>query len=1255
MDPEIQRELEEQFREMIAMLSQTNATMAGTVKAMSDATSSMTGVTASNKNATSAQNANSQAVANNTGGHHQMANAQQKAVRVQEEFSNSLEQAGKKVGAAIGGLAGSFGSLTKAMMDGKGGFSEYNSAVTQAGNAVSGLAKDGTVLGAVFGVAVKATVMLSTATLTLVDQIKDFRDGLAKTSGVTGLTATELSNLSKNAGFTGEKMAKLQSITSSISGNLLVLGNTAGQGAARFLEVADVGEKTRRQFSKLGISFTEITELQAKYIQQQANSGNASEMQAKSAAKVREESIKYALELNKLTTLTGKNAETLQADRDRVLLVREEQQAIRAENIKIARLEKSEDARDREEALRLKKEQDDRLRTVREYADVRGAEEAMQVSRVLRNKGFDSKTKNLAVLGLNINQSSEDAKLEGGGYTIANRIAGAIDKNLERMPGIVRDNMSLEANEMYFGSTEALLTANKMPGTIDYKDAVARAAALQKETLDIDGKKDPLADILAANQEAMINVGKALQTALTNQIPELTTAIKDLTEKIPGLIEEGADALEAVGGIPGLALITAGLGIAQTALTGYGLYKGSQFLRGAAGAAGAGAGASAAGAPTAAGKGAKILRAVKGAAIVTGITYGADAAFGALGMGKDLDSENIQKQDDKNWERASALEKTQSSLARGIEHIGRFFFLDNLANQGQADRVKSETEYLNKKYGPESATEEQAKDAVAVNQVRAQEQISSVQSKTFDVFAEQMAEHDRLQTSIIHSFAIATGAFATVVGVYAKSTGKLSKAIKALAMFSKHPLQKSSATSETLADLKDRELRDTRDRRLTEQEFYETLTGNITDSVTVFKAFNNKIIETTNTFRMLGIAMADLYYAATGKELAGAESSRTRAGGGGGGGDTTDKASKEDIDKATKFFEGKGWTKEQAAGIVGNLITESGLNPKISGDGGKAYGIAQWHPDRQLEFKKKYGKDIKDSTLEEQMDFVDWELRGGTEQKAGKSLMKAKTASDAARIVAHKYERPKLTDQGILPSEGERVANAEAIMSGTAGTVPGGATGAIAGDRAKREGKSELDIVDIGKKLEEMGLRVSEHPDFGKVTAGVHKGKGHREGRAIDVNFGKGMVEANDPVIGRKFDDIAAAARKQGYTVIWRDGGVHDNHMHIESPALKAAKGGFFNGPKSGYPVELHGGEMVAPLDMNSALAKLAKTPATQAEENESTASLASAKEVSSGVEKLAESNLDFMRLLSDKLDIMIDSMVDVSSNTKKLMKNSRV
>ena len=95
------------------------------------------------------------------------------------------------------------------------------------------------------------------------------------------------------------------------------------------------------------------------------------------------------------------------------------------------------------------------------------------------------------------------------------------------------------------------------------------------------------------------------------------------------------------------------------------------------------------------------------------------------------------------------------------------------------------------------------------------------------------------------------------------------------------------------------------------------------------------------------------------------------------------------------------------------------------------------------------------------------------------------------------------------------------------------------------------DIVALGRALQGMGINVSEHPAFGRV--GVHApGSAHYSGRAIDVNGPPGLVEANDPVWGPKFDALAASMRAAGYKVIWRSAG-HYNHLHAQ---IDSAPGG---------------------------------------------------------------------------------------------------
>ena len=122
-------------------------------------------------------------------------------------------------------------------------------------------------------------------------------------------------------------------------------------------------------------------------------------------------------------------------------------------------------------------------------------------------------------------------------------------------------------------------------------------------------------------------------------------------------------------------------------------------------------------------------------------------------------------------------------------------------------------------------------------------------------------------------------------------------------------------------------------------------------------------------------------------------------------GGTSGKSGKNKASQAIDFFVSKGYSADEAKAITANLQGESSFDEKAVGDGGKAYGLAQWHPDRQAQFRKLFNKDIRAATFQEQLEFVDWELRN-THQKALREMRKARTLSDKTGAITRHYEIP---------------------------------------------------------------------------------------------------------------------------------------------------------------------------------------------------------------------------------------------------------
>lgn len=118
------------------------------------------------------------------------------------------------------------------------------------------------------------------------------------------------------------------------------------------------------------------------------------------------------------------------------------------------------------------------------------------------------------------------------------------------------------------------------------------------------------------------------------------------------------------------------------------------------------------------------------------------------------------------------------------------------------------------------------------------------------------------------------------------------------------------------------------------------------------------------------------------------------------------------VGRAYQRLISKGWAPHQAAGIVGNLMAESGrglntqaVNAGDGSDGSDSIGVAQWNGARAKALKDFAAANGTDwHNIDTQIDFIDHELRT-SERAAGENLARSTTAEDAAAAFVG-YERP---------------------------------------------------------------------------------------------------------------------------------------------------------------------------------------------------------------------------------------------------------
>ncbi|MFO0596941.1 MAG: phage tail tip lysozyme [Myxococcaceae bacterium] len=119
--------------------------------------------------------------------------------------------------------------------------------------------------------------------------------------------------------------------------------------------------------------------------------------------------------------------------------------------------------------------------------------------------------------------------------------------------------------------------------------------------------------------------------------------------------------------------------------------------------------------------------------------------------------------------------------------------------------------------------------------------------------------------------------------------------------------------------------------------------------------------------------------------------------------------------QAIDFFMSKGLTRQQAAGIAGNLVHESGFNPNAVGDGGTSFGIAQWHNGRGDAMKAwTVANGYASNSFRGQLEYL-WHELNGAESNALSKLRQTTTAYDAGMSFCRYFERPAV----INPARGQ--------------------------------------------------------------------------------------------------------------------------------------------------------------------------------------------------------------------------------------------
>lgn len=259
--------------------------------------------------------------------------------------------------------------------------------------------------------------------------------------------------------------------------------------------------------------------------------------------------------------------------------------------------------------------------------------------------------------------------------------------------------------------------------------------------------------------------------------------------------------------------------------------------------------------------------------------------------------------------------------------------------------------------------------------------------------------------------------------------------------------------------------------------------------------------------------------------------------------DANPAGSSEHATQAMNYFTSQGWTKAQAAGIVGNLQQESGrdLDPHAKNKIGM-FGLAQWDTKRRAKFQSVFKKDIYSSSFEEQLQYIQYEL-SNSHLRAGNALKKATTAQEAAIAIEQYYE---VSGGSAL---NKRIANANNLagddgIAKQVGQTVGGAVVAVGGFVASHLGSGTTKFAFPVAKV-----RITSPFGMRSLNGRTRMHAGIDLGASVPGRIGDPVYAAADGVVSH----VGPAGGYGNLIIIEHEGGMSTRYGHLMQ--FRVAKG----------------------------------------------------------------------------------------------------
>ena len=303
MDPELVRELEEQLRQLTAVVSHNTAALGGFNTTITNGNSAINNSKQSSDKLTQAINQNNQSFQANNNSNNPLNRAIKDAAADHDQLRLGLKKA---TDSGIQGLV----SLKNAVLGTEQGFSKYNTTIGKVGDVAWDVGKNFGVLGKIIGGLVKVTSDVLQYQTQQADNLLNASDNLSK-MGAGGAFATEqIRKFGAGAGLTSAELDKLIKPMQTVQGGFVTLGGSQAAGMKAFAEMTAVSEDVRREFRRLGMDDQERNQSMADFVSLMNASGQTRVGELKTSEGLQKASLEYTRNMYVLADMTGKDVET---------------------------------------------------------------------------------------------------------------------------------------------------------------------------------------------------------------------------------------------------------------------------------------------------------------------------------------------------------------------------------------------------------------------------------------------------------------------------------------------------------------------------------------------------------------------------------------------------------------------------------------------------------------------------------------------------------------------------------------------------------------------------------------------------------------------------------------------------------------------------------------------------------------------------------------------------------------------------------